>query len=92
MNIDELMHPNDRAKLTGVTNEQIVAAFGILLAIGDTIQALGSVPSGELYARVMGKVDIGTYNAAIDKLKSCDLITESAHVLTWIGPKREKGN
>lgn len=92
MDIDSIMHPDDQARLGGITKEQIVAAFGIVLAIGDTIQQLGEVPSGELYARVMGTLSAREYNTVIDKLIQCRLVTKSNNVLRWTGPKKEAGN
>lgn len=89
--IDEIMHPNDQHRL-GITSEQVAAAFGIVLAIGDTIQQLGSVPSGELYVHLMGQLSLNQYDAVIAKLIQCGLVRKSNHLLTWIGPPKKEGN
>ena len=70
------------------TKEQTLAALKIVMAIGDTIRELGSVPSGELYARVMVHgVTMEGYNSIIGMLKRAGVVKESCHVLTWIGKR-----
>ncbi len=67
------------------TTKQINAGLEILKALADTIRQLRSVPSGELYARVMGHMDINAYDKALSILKGAGLIAESnAHMLTWV--------
>lgn len=66
------------------------AALNIARALADTIRDLGSVPSGHLYAQVMGHLDIHTYEAAIGALKRAGLVTEKNHELTWVGPAKEQ--
>jgi len=56
-------------------------------AVGEAIRDLGSVPSGHLYARLMGHMDLDTYNKLIGLLKQANLVEESNHLLTWVGPK-----
>ena len=53
------------------------------MAIGQAIAAFGArgVPSGELYARIMGAVDRETYQGAIGLLKRTGIVTERNHVL-----------
>jgi len=72
------------------TKEQVKAALETVRVIADAIRELGSVPSGELYARVMPHLDLATYDQVIQTLKNCGLVTEAAHVLTWTGPKLEE--
>lgn len=59
----------------------------IVLALGVFIKTVGQIPSGELYARIMDKIDIHEYNAAIDILVRSKSITNKYHLLTWIGEK-----
>ena len=61
------------------------AAAAILLAIGDVIKELGEVPSGHLYARLMGHMSLDSYNKCIAALKDAGLVTESNYVLRWVG-------
>ncbi len=74
-----------------ITKEQKKAAFEVVLAVSETIRVLKTVPSGELYARVMGHVDLDGYNKIIDLLKNTGLVTESAHLLEWVGPATGTG-
>jgi hypothetical protein len=72
--------------MTG-TKEQVLAAFEVVVATGQTIRELGTVPSGELYARVMDKLSIEAYGNIIATLKRAGMVEESGNVLTWIGPR-----
>ena len=56
-------------------------------ALADAIKALGEVPSGHLYARVMAHMDIHTYDAIIGVLTRAGLVKSSNHLLTWEGPR-----
>jgi hypothetical protein len=75
--------------MTTVTKEQVRAVFEAVRAIADLIKALGSVPSGHLYARLMegGNISLENYLKVIDTLKRAGLVTESGNLLTWVGPK-----
>lgn len=68
--------------------EQVTAAIRAAAAVGDAIRELGSVPSGHLYARLMGHMSLDTYNKLIGLLKQADLVKEENHLLTWIGPEK----
>jgi hypothetical protein len=59
----------------------------IVKNVGIAIRDLGSVPSGHLYAQLMGILTLDQYNAIIDALKSAKMVSESGYLLTWIGPK-----
>jgi hypothetical protein len=67
-----------------MTQPATIAAARIL---ADAIRDLGEVPSGHLYAHVMGAMSLETYQGLIGILKRAGLIEEKAHLLTWIGPK-----
>jgi hypothetical protein len=68
--------------------KQEMAALKILQAVAETIREMGEVPSGVLYAHLMGMVDLETYTALIGILKRAGVVQESGHVLRWTG-KRE---
>lgn len=69
-----------------VTKQEIRSAIRITQALGHTIRELGSIPSGQLYAQVMGRLTLPEYNAAIGVLVHADVITRGAdNVLTWKG-------
>ena len=65
------------------------AALQILMAVAETIRELGAVPSGHLYATLMGRMSLQEYESLVRILKNADLVSESAHELRWIGPKKE---
>lgn len=68
------------------TREQIEAAIGLIVEIGRVIQAKKIIPSGELYALVMGTLSIYEYNTAIAKLKQAGVVRERGFLLEWTGP------
>jgi uncharacterized protein YutE (UPF0331/DUF86 family) len=64
--------------------QQMQTALDAIHTIAETIRELGEVPSGELYARLMGKIELGDYDLILDTLKRAGLVTESpAHLLKW---------
>ena len=68
-----------------LTKEQKAGA-AVVLAIADAIRSLKEVPSGHLYAAVMDKVSLNTYNQIIDILiKAGRVRREPSHLLVWIG-------
>jgi hypothetical protein len=70
-----------------LTREQVQAALGMAKAIADAIRELGSVPAGELYARVMGYMSHESFEGIVGSLVKTGLVTRANHVLTWVGPK-----
>lgn len=73
-----------------VTPEQIAAGFEIVALVGQLIRdSHGSqVPSGELYAQLMGKLTLGQYEAIIRILIKARMVEQKNHLLTWIGPDK----
>jgi hypothetical protein len=67
--------------------KQAMAELNTLKALSLAIAQLGEVPSGHLYAQLMGVMDLRMYEWAIGKLKSMGLVTERGNLLTWTGPK-----
>lgn len=61
--------------------QQIEAVVRAGVAILEAIVALGSVPSGHLYARLMSKMSLGTYETIISSLVSGGLLTNNGHLL-----------
>jgi hypothetical protein len=62
------------------------AVIRTLLAVRDCIRELGSVPSGELYARLCGHMSLETYESIIQTMINARVVRRSNHLLTWIGP------
>ena len=70
------------------TKTELKAALNVLQAIAQTIRELGTVPSGHLYAQLMGHMDLPRYNQILGILTRSQLIVESpSHLLTWKGGK-----
>lgn len=61
------------------------AALAIVLAVGEAIKDLGSVPSGHLYAQLMGRMSLETYNKVIGILVKTGAVKNENHLLTWVG-------
>lgn len=59
-----------------------VAAKIMSSFLGAMIAAGGSIPSGHLYAAVMGHINIDLYDALISKMIEMKYITKSNHLLT----------
>ena len=74
--------------MTSKSKDKINAALNVVQAIAETIRKLGEVPSGELYARLVGKLDLPDYEEVIRILKETGLVTETpGHLLRWNGPQ-----
>jgi hypothetical protein len=70
-------------------SQQVTDALKIAAAIADTIKELGSIPSGHLYAQLMGRMSLETYDRIIAVLTNAKLVRlESSHMLVWIGGGR----
>ena len=70
------------------TRRQLEAAIQALKALAEIIRHAGEVPSGELYARLMGRVTLDDYTRLVETLKRAGLVTETpGHLLRWTGPK-----
>ena len=56
------------------------------LVVAETIREVRQVPSGHLYAMLMGKMSIATYEAIINTLINAKLVKRDGHhMLTWVG-------
>jgi hypothetical protein len=67
-----------------MTNQER-AAIETVLAVGSAIKELGSVPNGHLYAHLMGKMSLETYNKIIGLLVKTGAVKNEGNLLTWIG-------
>jgi hypothetical protein len=75
------------------TREQVRAAVEVARAVGDCIRELRTVPSGHLYARLMGNLSLEDYQSVIATLVRAGLVREHAsHLLEWIGPSGPSAN
>ena len=60
-------------------------AFEISQAIAEAIRDVQEIPSGTLYALVMSYLSLEAYEATIRALVETGLITNTGHLLRWIG-------
>ncbi len=71
-----------------ITKEQTKAALQIMMAVAETIREMREVPSGVLYAHLMGKMNLEQYNSMLGVLERNKLITVGLnHVIHWTGPQ-----
>ena len=72
------------------TAAQVKAALAVTMAVAETIREAGEVPSGTVYAALIGRVSLEGYQSMLRNLKNAGLVEETpAHLLKWIGPKLE---
>jgi hypothetical protein len=64
---------------------QTKAVIEVLMAVADAIKELKEVPSGHLYAALMGKMDIQSYEAIIRTLINSKLVARRSDLLVWVG-------
>lgn len=64
--------------------QQISAAIEAIAAIGRVIRDVKRIPSGHLYAQLMGVLSLEKYEAAIAILKKGGLVREESNELIWI--------
>lgn len=69
-----------------MTREDIGRVLAVVQVLAEAIRGATEIPSGHLYAQVMGKIDLAAYEGAIGLLKRAGLVVEKGHVLTWIEP------
>lgn len=74
--------------MSPIKKDDAKAAVEIIMLVGDAIRELGEVPSGELYARLMGHMSLDGYQKILSVLKGAGLVKESSHLLTWVGPPK----
>jgi hypothetical protein len=63
--------------------KQAAAIVQAAVAIGESIKALKTIPSGHLYAQLMGKMSLEVYNHIIGLLVGAGQVKLESHVLTW---------
>lgn len=67
-----------------MTSEQIESAITAVSEIGKVIREVKRIPSGHLYAQLMGVLSLEKYEMIIGLLKKTGLITEQNNELIWI--------
>ena len=80
---------DDHQTETSARKQQLAVALAVTLAISEAIREAGEIPSGTLYAIVMGKVDLNGYQKILDILTNASLIrVMPSHLIRWVGPNR----
>jgi hypothetical protein len=70
-----------------ITREELTAGVKTVHAIAEAIRELGQVSDGTLYAALMGKLNLGQYQAIIAILVKAGLVSNFGHELRWAGPQ-----
>jgi phosphoribosylamine-glycine ligase len=65
--------------------EKMKAAVQIMKAVAEAIKEAGSIPSGHLYAQLMGKMSLGSYEKMIDAMQRMGIIRVEDHLITYVG-------
>jgi hypothetical protein len=73
-----------------MNSSQATAAVRVVSALAEAIRDLGQVPSGRLYASVMGVINLSQYQEAIRILIAAGLVENHSHLLVWVGPTKEE--
>jgi hypothetical protein len=69
-----------------VAGEPVTRMTALTLVVGEAIQKLGEIPSGHLYAAVMSRIDLETYEKIITALVAAKRVRrDRSHLLTWVG-------
>jgi hypothetical protein len=67
-----------------MTSEQIQSAITAVSEIGKVIRDVKRIPSGHLYAQLMGVLSLEKFEIIIGLLKKTGLVTEQNNELIWI--------
>lgn len=67
-----------------MTSQEIATAIQAVASIGRMIRDAKRIPSGHLYAQLMGHLSLDKYELAIRLLKQESLIAEKSNELIWI--------
>lgn len=68
--------------------KQAKAALSAMIALTEAIRELGSVPSGHLYATVMGQMSLEVYESLLGRIVGTGLVEKQpSGLLVWRGPK-----
>lgn len=91
------MTTNSITNPTTPTATQLRAGLNVLIAVSEAIREAGEIPSGTLYAMLVGKVDLNQpyecYQAILRTLTGAGFIeVMPSHLIRWIGPELEKRN
>ena len=73
------------------TPTQLRAGLALTLAVSEAIREAREIPSGTLYASLMGKVDYEGYQKLLRILTGAGIIEViPSHLIRWTGPEVTK--
>jgi hypothetical protein len=85
VNIDQIMNPK------APSAQELKAGLAVTIAVAEAVREAGEIPSGTVYAALVGKVTMEGYTKILGILKGAGLIEEDrSHLLRWIGPRMER--
>ena len=70
-----------------ITATQITSGIMVIKALAEAIREAKQIPSGHLYAAVMGQMDLPRFLQIVDILKRGGLVEEKYNLLIWKGPE-----
>jgi hypothetical protein len=66
--------------------QKMKAAVEIMKAVAGAIKDLGTIPSGHLYAQLMGKMSFDSYEKMLGALQRMGIISvDGNHLVTYVG-------
>jgi hypothetical protein len=71
--------------MTTMTTEQAQKLIEFMGAIASLIKEVKTIPSGHLYAQLMGKMTLDQYNDMIATLQNAGLVSLKNDLLTYTG-------
>ena len=72
--------------MPAVTKAELVQGLMLMKAVCETVRELGEVPSGTVYAALMGHCTFPAYQSLISQLVNTGLISLNGNLLKWTGP------
>ena len=64
-------------------NQTVKIACKILFVLTDAIREVGEIPAGHLYAACMDKIDLETFNCAINCIVKSGVVTREGDLLKF---------
>jgi hypothetical protein len=66
--------------------QKMKAAVEIMKAVASAIKGLGTIPSGHLYAQLMGRMSLDSYEKMLSALQRMGIVSiDGNHLVTYIG-------
>jgi len=66
-----------------MNKEQAMKLVEVMGAVASVIKEVGSIPSGHLYAQLMGKMSFETYQDMIETMERLNVISVKNNLITY---------